>query len=317
MINATSPENFIWVEKWRPKKIEDTILPKETKEMAKGYISQGRIPNLLFHGGAGVGKTTLARAMCDEIGCDYIIINASNENGIDMLRTKVTSFASTNSFSDAKKVIILDEADYLTPQVQAAFRNAMEEFSVNCSFILTCNFPNRIVDPIHSRCGVVTFKIPKTEQATLASQFFKRVSQILVEEGVEFDRKVVAELVQKYFPDFRRCLNELQKFSATGKIDSAILLNMGEESFNVLISTLKEKKFNSMRQWVAENSDIEPVQLYRMFYDSAVTHLEPKSIPEMIMTLADYQFKSSQVMDQEINTAAFLTEVMMGNIKWK
>jgi replication factor C small subunit len=308
---------FIWVEAYRPRTIEETILPESTKEMAKGYISQGRIPNLLFSGGAGVGKTTLARAMCEEVGADYIIINASSEGNIDTLRNKMTQFASTTSFSDSRKVVILDEADNLTAVFQAAFRNAMEAFSENCTFILTCNFPQKLIEPIHSRCGVVSFKIPNKERPALASSFFKRTTQILEKEGIEYDKKVVAEVVQKYFPDFRRCLNELQKYSASGKIDSGILLNLDDNLFNQLIDIMKAKKFNEMRKWIAANPDIDSVQFFRMFYDIAADRMEPKGIPNLVLLIGQYQFYASQVADQEINRAAFLTEILVGDLSWK
>jgi replication factor C small subunit len=307
---------FLWVEKFRPQTVDDTVLPDDTKAMAKGYIAQGRIPNLLFCGGAGVGKTTLARAMCEEVGSDYIIINASSENSIDVLRTKVTQFASTSSFSESRKVVILDEADNLSSAFQSAFRNALEAFSENCTFILTCNFPQRLIEPIRSRCGIINFKIPSKEKQVLAGQFFKRVLAILDNENVEYDKRVVADVVQRHFPDFRRCLNELQKFSATGKIDSGILVNLDQESFTELVSFLKNRKYEGMRKWVANNADLDSTQFFRMFYDNANGMMQPKSIPELVVLLGQYQFYSSHVADQEINRAAFLTEVMTGRIEW-
>ena len=315
-MELNDPRNFLWSEKYRPTKVDDTILPKETKETAKGYLEQGRIQTMLFAGGAGVGKTTLARAMCQELDADWIIINGSSENGIDTLRTKITQFASTVSFSDAKKVVIIDEADHLTTNFQAACRNFFEEFSANCSFILTCNFPNRIIDPIKSRSAIINFKIPAAEKPQLAAQFFKRVTQILDQENVEYDKKVVAELVQKYFPDFRKCINELQKYSATGKIDAGILVNVSEEAYDALFTALKDKKFGEVRKWATQNADSAATDVFRVFYDQATVRIANKSIPELILLINDYQFKASQVMDQEINMVAFLTEVMM-NMEWK
>lgn len=308
---------FVWAQKYRPNKVSDLILPDNIKSTLLGYIKQGRIPNLLFCGGAGQGKTSAAIAMCEEVGCDWIIINASNENSIDTLRTKITQFASTTSFSDAKKVVIMDEAEHMTPQLQAAFRNFQEEYSSNCTFILTCNFPKRIIEPIHSRCGVVDFKFASKDKPLLATQFFKRVLQILDNENVEYDKKVVSEVVSKNFPDFRRCLSELQKYSATGKIDSGILVNMDETSFKGLISSLKAKKWMEMRKWVANNPDIDSAQFFRMFYDMAFDLVQPKCLPELILLISQYQIYSSQVADQEINNAAFLTEMLTGSIEFK
>jgi DNA polymerase III delta prime subunit len=308
---------FLFVEKYRPRTIEDTILPAATKAMVRGYIEQGRIPNLLFHGSAGTGKTTLARAMCEEVGADYIIINASSENSVDVLRTKVTQFASTTSFSESRKVIILDEADALTSAFQSGFRNAMEAFSENCTFILTCNFPQRIIEPIHSRCGVVGFKIANKDKPAIAMQFSKRVLQILDHENIEYDKKVVIELIQKYFPDFRRCLNELQKFASTGKIDSGILVSLDKNNFDVLVDSLKSKKFNDVRRWTSTNSDIDSVQFFKTFYDMIFDKVEPKSIPEIVILIGQYQYYASQVADQEINMTAFLTEILVGGVTWK
>ena len=308
---------FLWVEKFRPSRISDLILPECVREALSGYVKQGRIPNLMFYGGAGVGKTSAAKAMCDEVGCDYILINASNENSIETLRIKITQFASTMSFSGAKKVVIMDEADSMSSALQSGIRASLEEFSSNCTFIFTCNFPKRIIEPIHSRCGVIDFKINNKDKPILASQFYKRVVQILNNENVQFDKKVVSEVVTKYFPDFRRCLNELQKYSSNGSIDSGILINLGEESFNSLVLTLKNKKWLDMRKWLSNNVDMDSTQFYRMFYDNIVEKLNTKSIPEMIHLLGQYQFYSSQVADQEINNAAFLTEVMTANIEWK
>lgn len=310
-------DQFVWAEKFRPGKIADLILPENIKATLTGYISQGRIPNLLFSGGAGQGKTSAALAMCNEVGCDYILINASNEGSVDVLRTKITQFASTASFSDAKKVIILDEFDHAGAIFSVALRAFIEEYSSNCTFILTCNFPKRIIEPIHSRCGFVDFKFASKDKPALAAQFFKRVLQILENEKVEYDKKVVSEVVTKNFPDFRRCLSELQKYSATGKIDSGILVNMEEASFKALITSLKAKKWTEMRKWVANNPDIDSAQFFRMFYDTAYDLVQPKSLPELILLLSQYQIYASQVADQEINNTAFLTEMITGNIEFK
>jgi DNA polymerase III delta prime subunit len=318
MSNVTQDlRHHIWCEKYRPQVIDDCVLPERIKADAKSYVAQGKLPNLLFTGGAGVGKTTLARAMCNEVGADLLYLNASLTNSIDDVRTKISQFASTVSFTDAKKVTLLDEADGLTPQAQASLRALSENFSANHSFILTCNFKNKIIEPIHSRCSVIEFKIPSVEKSKLAAAMFKRVESILKLEGVEYDRKVVAELVQKYFPDFRRTLNELQRYAISGKIDSGILLDFTGDSFNELIGIIKAKKFESMRSWVASNSDMDSVTLFRAFYNHASQKLESKSIPALVLLLADYQFKASQVPDQELNTAAFLTELLTGNFVWK
>ena len=307
----------IWVEKFRPNRVADLILPEHIKSTLLGYVKQGKVPNLLFSGGAGQGKTSAARALCEEVGCDYILINASNDGSVDTLRTKITQFASTTSFSDAKKVIILDEFDHAgSQQFQAALRAFMEEYSSNCTFILTCNFPKRIIEPIHSRCAFLDFKIASKERPELAAQFFKRVLQILDNEKVEYDKKVVSEVVTKHFPDFRRCLSELQKYSANGKIDSGILVNMDEVSFKSLVGFLKAKKWMDMRKWVSNNPDIDSAQFFRMFYDSALTLVKPKSLPELILLLSQYQVYASQVADQEINNVAFLTEMLTGSIEF-
>lgn len=312
------PKHTIWVEAYRPKTVDECILPKSLKSEAKGFVQKGHFPNMLFTGTAGIGKTTLARAMCNEIGADLMVINASSENGIDTIRTKIMQFASTVSFSDSKKVTLLDEADYLTAQAQAALRNFIEEFAGNHSMILTCNFKNKIIEPLHSRSAVFEFKIPSDEKSDLMTQFFRRCSEILTKEGVEFDKKVVAEVVKKHFPDFRRCLNELQRYSASGKIDSGILLDFSTEALSSLVKSIKDKKYNDVRKWVAQNSDIDTTILFRSFYDFSTEKMMPKSIPHLVLLLADYQYKSAFVADQEINTMAFLTEVMLNqSIEWR
>jgi DNA polymerase III delta prime subunit len=305
-------DDFLWVEKYRPHKIEDCILPESLKTTFSEFVKQGNIPNLLLTGSQGTGKTTVARAMCEELGLDYIEINGSMNGGIDTLRTEIKNFASTISFTGTRKMVILDEADYLNAQsTQPALRNFMEEFSKNCGFILTCNFKNRIIEPLHSRCSIIEFKIPSSQKPKLASQFHKRACGILEQEGIEFDKAVVAEVVTKHFPDWRRVLNELQRYSVTGKIDSGILSNLGEENFKGLVDLLKNKRFNDMRKWVAENLDTEPTAFFRKFYDMASTYMKPNSIPQLVLLLGRYQYQSAFVADQEINTVAFLTEVMV------
>jgi replication factor C small subunit len=305
------PNDFMWSTKYRPRTVDECVLSDEIKSLAKGYLSQGRLPNLLFSGSAGIGKTTLALAMCEEIKADFMIINASSESGIDTIRNQVTQFASTASFSDAKKVIILDEADFLSPNAQAALRNVTESCSKNASFIFTCNFKNRIIEAIHSRCANIEFKIPNQEKATLAVQMLKRIQAILDQENVTYEKKVLAELIQRYFPDFRRLMNELQRYSASGNIDTGILINMSEESFNELLKNLKDKKYNLVRQWVAQNSDVDSTKLFEDLYNKASEKIEAKSIPELVLILAKYQYQAAFVADSQINTMAALTEIMM------
>ena len=302
---------FLWVEKYRPSKIDECILPKNLKETFKQFVQSGELPNFLFCGTAGVGKTTVAKALCNEIGAEYLLINGSEESGIDVLRTKIKSFASTVSLTDAKKVVILDEADYLNPNsTQPALRGFIEEFSNNCRFIFTCNFKNRIIEPLHSRCSVIDFKIENAEKAEIAGAFFKRTIGILKAENIEADQKVVAELVTKHFPDWRRVLNELQRYSVSGKIDSGILVNMTEDSFKDLVKNLKEKNFTEVRKWVAKNGDSETINIFRQLYDTASVNMEAASIPQLVLILADYQYKAAFVADHELNLMAALTEVM-------
>ena len=304
-------EMFLWVEKYRPQKIDDCVLPQALKDTFRQYVEQGELPNFLFTGSAGVGKTTIAKALCNEIGAEFMMINGSEESGIDTLRTKIKGFASTISLTDAKKVVILDEADYLNANsTQPALRGFIEEFANNCRFILTCNFKNRIIEPIHSRCAVVEFKIDSKDKQEIAASFFKRAVSILRQEQIEFDPKVVAELITKHFPDYRRILNELQRYSVSGKIDSGILVNMSEESFKGLIKLLKEKDFTEVRKWVSKNSDSDTTSLFRELYDSAATTIEPNSVPQLVLILADYQYKAAFVADHELNIMAALTEIM-------
>jgi DNA polymerase III delta prime subunit len=305
-------EQFLWVEKYRPQKIDDCVLPESLKNTFKEYVAQGELPNFLFAGTAGVGKTTIAKALCNEIGAEYIMINGSDEGRLmETLRVAITGFATTVSLTDAKKVVIIDEADYMKADtVQPALRSMIEEFSKNCRFIFTCNYKNRIIEPLHSRCTVVEFKIDSTDKQAIAAQFFKRASQILKAENIEFDPKVVAELITKHFPDYRRILNELQRYSVSGKIDSGILVNMSEESFRSLIKMMKDKDFTEVRKWVAKQPDADTTGLFRELYDTATNNLEAGSIPQLVLILAEYQYKAAFVADHELNIMAALTEIM-------
>jgi len=304
-------DDFLWSQLYRPKTIDQCILPVGLKTTFQQFVDNGTIPNMLLTGRAGVGKTTVARAMLEQLECDYMIINGSMNGNIDTLRTDISQFASSMSLIGGRKYVILDEADYLNPNsTQPALRNFMEEFSKNCGFILTCNFKNKIIEPLHSRCTVIDFKIPNNEKAKMASQFMKRCKGILEVEGIEFSDAVLAELINKYFPDWRRVLNELQRYSATGKIDSGILTNLGDESFKQLFEFLKAKSFSNMRKWVGENSDIETSVLFRKIYDTASQYIKPSSIPQLILIIGDYQFKAAFVADPEINIVACLTMIM-------
>lgn len=308
---------FLWVEKYRPQTISECILPESMKKTFREFINSGELPNFLFCGGAGVGKTTVAKALCNEIGAEYLFINGSEESGIDVLRTKIKNFASSVSLTDSKKVVILDEADYLNPNsTQPALRGFIEEFSNNCRFIFTCNFKNRIIEPLHSRCAVMEFKIDNSEKPKIAAGFYRRVMDILSFEKVEADSKVVAELITKYFPDYRRILNELQRYSVSGKIDSGLFVNLGDESYVELVKNLKAKNFTEIRKWVGKNSDIESTELFRKLYDKSIDIMEQGSIPQLVLILAEYQYKAAFVADREINTMAALTEIM-AQLKFK
>ena len=303
-------EHLLWTEKYRPKKIEDCILPERLKKPFQEYVNQSNIPNLLLAGGAGVGKTTVAKAMCEEIGCDYMVINGSDESGIDTFRTKIKNYASSMSLSGGRKVIIIDEADYLNPNsTQPALRNAIEEFAINCSFIFTCNYKTRIIEPLHSRCAVIDFGLKNDEKASMASQFFKRLQGVLETEKVEFDDKVIAELVKKHFPDFRRVLNELQRYSQFGKIDVGILAQIGNVQLQEIVKHIKAKDFGAIRKWVA-TSDLDANGVFRQIYDSLYDFMKPHSIPQAVLIIADYQYKNAFVADTEINLVACLTELM-------
>ena len=306
-------EEYLWVEKYRPKSVDDAILPKHLKKTFKDILKTGEIPNLLFTGTAGVGKTTVAKALCNELGLDYLLVNGSEEGNIDTLRNKIKHFASTVSLQGGYKVVILDEADYLNPQsTQPALRGFIEEFSNNCRFIMTCNFRNRIIEPLHSRCSVVEFNIAKKDMPDLCGSFMKRVGTILDGENVEYDQAVIAELIMKHMPDWRRVLNELQRYSVSGKIDTGILVSLSEVSIGNLMSAMKDKNFKKMRQWVTDNIDQEPAALFRKVYDNMAEYVEPQSIPQLVLILADYQYKNSFVADHELNMVACCTEIMAG-----
>ena len=304
-------EHLLWTEKYRPQAVGDCILPDRLKKPFQEYVDQGNIPNLLLSGGAGVGKTTIAKAMCNEIGCDSLVINGSDESGIDTFRVKIKNYASSVSLAGGRKVIIIDEADYLNPNsTQPALRNAIEEFAGNCSFIFTCNFKNRIIDPLHSRCAVVDFTLRNGEKAKMASSFMKRITKILKDESVEYDDKVIVELIKKHFPDFRRVINELQRYSQFGKIDVGILSQLGDVPIEKIVGHIKDKNFGEVRKWVATN-DVDSNTLFRKLYDALYEKLKSHSIPKAVLILADYQYKAAFVADQEINTVACLTELMV------
>lgn len=311
-LNNIKTDEVLWVEKYRPRVIDDIILPDRTKKSFKKFISDGNVPNLLLTGGPGVGKTTIAKAVLEELNCDYIIKNGSLNSGIDVLRHDIANFASSVSFSGGRKYVIFDEADYLNPaSVQPALRNFIEEYSKNCGFIFTCNFKNRIIEPLRSRLSEVDFTIENNDKPKLAMKFFKRVVAILEDENVEYDQAVVAKIIEKHFPDFRRVLTELQSYSSSGKIDAGIFTNLKQESIDELFNLLKEKKFTDMRKWCANNSDQDVNELFRRIYDAATDKVELKSMPGFVIELADYMYKNNFVADPEINLVAFLTTVMM------
>jgi DNA polymerase III delta prime subunit len=305
-------EQFLWVEKYRPKTVDEAVLPADIKAVFQQFVDQKQIPNLILSGSAGVGKTTIARAMLEQLDCDYIVINGSMNGNIDTLRNEILSFASTVSLMGGRKYVILDEADYLNANsTQPALRNFMEEYSKNCGFILTCNFKNRIIEPLHSRCSVIDFKINKKDTAKLAGQFFKRVQMILKEEDIKFDAAVVAEVVKKHFPDWRRVLNELQRYSATGSIDSGILANIQEISIKDLVGMLKDKNFTAVRKWVVDNLDQDQHSIFRKIYDESSEIMTPISVAQLVLIIAKYQYQAAFAASAEINLVACLVEIMM------
>ena len=306
--------DFLWCEKYRPQKVEDCILSESVKDVFLKFVEKGEIPNLLLSGGPGLGKTTVAKALCNEIGADYYVINGSDEGRfLETVRNNAKNFASTVSLtSTAKhKVIIIDEADNTGSDVQLLLRASIEEFSRNCRFIFTCNYKNKIIQPLHSRCSVVDFNFGKSEKQKIAAAFFTRVQKILETERIDAEPRVLAALVQKYFPDFRRTLNELQRYASIGKIDTGILAVVSNLNLNELVSYLKTKEFTKMKKWVTTNLDNEPTQIMRNIYDSLYEYFQPPSIPQAVLILGEYQYKSAFVADQEINLVAFLTEIMM------
>jgi len=303
-------EHTLWVEKYRPHKISDCILPDTMKGTFQEYVNRKEVPNLLLSGTAGIGKTTVAKAMCDEIGIDYLVINGSDNRGISTIQIDVKNYATSMSFSGGKKVVIIDEADNLTSDAQKALRGIIEEVSINCSFIFTCNFKNRIMDAIHSRCSVIDFKA-NGSKAKMASQFFKRVEHILETEGVKYDKEVVAAVITKHFPDNRRILNELQRYSIGGTIDKGILASVSDVQLTELVKSLKSKDFANCRKWVTSNLDNDPARIFRTLYDKLYEALQPNSVPPMVLILAKYQYQAAFVADAEINLIACLTEIMV------
>ena len=310
-------EEGLWVEKYRPKDISSCILPKELKSMFTDFVSKGDIPNMTLSGKPGVGKTTIAKAMLEEMGSTYMMINGSDESGIDVLRTKIKNFASTVSLDGGRKFLIIDEADYLNPQsTQPALRGVIEEFHKNCGFILTCNYKNRIIPALHSRCKPIEFEVPKTQKPQLAKEFFERIKGILNEEEVTFEPKAVAEVINKYFPDWRRVLSEIQMYSHSGTIDAGILLDLERKNIKDLIPLLKNKELNNVRKWIVDNMDNDPDRLFRNIYDIMFDSVELNTIPNLVVLLGEYQYKATHVADQEINIFAFLVEVM-SQVKFK
>lgn len=309
---ANNDDEFLWVEKYRPQTVSDCILPDRIKNVFQKYVDSGEVPNLMLTGSAGVGKTTAAIAMCEQIGLNYLFINSSEENGIETLRTKIKNYASTVSLTGGRKVIILDESDYLSPNAQAGLRGAIEQFSNNCSFIFTCNFKSRLIEALHSRCSVIDFTLKSDEKPRMAAQFFNRLLTILGKESIAYDKQVVIKLVEKFFPDYRRAINELQRYSGSGNIDAGTLAQVSDiRKISDLVGYLKDKNFIEMRKWVVMNSDIDASRIYRKIYDSLYEYFKPESIPQAVLIVAKYQYQASFVADQEINLVACLTEIMV------
>ena len=306
--------DFLWVEKYRPKKIEHCILPSNVKETFTSFVKQGEIPNLLLSGTAGVGKTTIAKALCNELGADFYVINGSDEGRfLDTVRNQAKTFAATVSLTSESrhKILIIDEADNTTPDVQLLLRASIEEFQKNCRFIFTCNFKNKIIEPLLSRTTVIDFNVRGKTKQELASKFFERCRGILVAEDIQYTDSVVAQVVQKYFPDFRRTLNELQRYASTGKIDTGILATLGDAKIDPLVASLKNKKFNDVKKWVQQNIDNDPISIMRKLYDSLPTTVDSPSVAAAVLIIAEYQYKAAFVVDQEINLLACLTQIML------
>ena len=303
--------DFLWVEKYRPKTVQQCVLPSQLISQFQQMVDSGELQNMLFTGTAGLGKTTVARALCNELDLDYILINGSEEGNIDTLRTKIKQFASSVSLQGGYKVVILDEADYLNPQsTQPALRGFIEEFANNCRFILTCIFKNRIIEPLHSRCAVYEFNTTKKDMAILCGGFLDRLRNILDGEKVEYNTKVLADLVMKFAPDWRRVLNECQRYSASGQIDSGVMVSLSDTSYDQLFTSLKQKDFKKMRQWVVNNIDTDASSIFRGIYDRMADKIAPQSIPQLVLILADYQYKNAFVADHELNVVACMTEIM-------
>lgn len=311
-------DDFLWVEKYRPHTIAETILPEKLKQTFQTFVNQKNIPNLLLSGSAGVGKTTVARAMLEEMDCEYMIVNGSLEGRqIDTLRNEIANFASSVSMFGGRKYLILDEADYLNPQsVQPALRNFMEDLASNCGFILTCNYRNKIISPLQSRCSVVDFRLRKEDRPEIAQQFMARVCHILDMENVKYEKRVVGEIIKQYFPDWRRVLNELQRYSATGAIDTGILNNRADSSVDKIVPFFKDRNFTALRKWIGENPDIQPEEIFTKLYQVANEHITPADLPTFIIILAEYQHKAAFVANQEVNLAACFAQIL-GNVTFK
>ena len=307
----TDVSNLIWVEKYRPKTLSDCILPIDLTTIFNGMVKEGKMPNMLFYGKAGTGKTTVARALAQDLGMDSMLINCSEDNGIDTLRVKIRQYASTVSLSGNGKLIILDEFDYATTAVQTGLRGAIEEFANNCRFVLTCNYKTRVIDPLHSRCTGVDFTVPSQEKAQIATAIMKRIEYILEKESISYEKSVLANLIKKHFPDIRRIINELQKYSSSGKIDIGILSQGSSESYKELIGYMKNKDFASCRKWIVQNIDLNTADFFKKLYTEMYTSLKPNSVPQAILIIAEYQYKSSFAADQEINTMAMVVQLMM------